>query len=402
LSKIQREQTESRFKTDREAICVATMTLEVGIDIGDIDLVICMDPPFSLASFLQRIGRGCRRLNGRTRVLCVARDRAGELMFEALIRQSALGMPAGPTAPFRRSVLFHQVLAYLKQSPKHRRVFEQFVKILGSESRPVITEQCIRDVLCDMVRTGFIDKQNDVYFPASEGWNFIESKRIYANIQSNPLEVELVDVENGKVVATVAGVGDQVGGVRVAGRSYNLVPGGSAFSRRVRGGGDHVDSPKYHARSLPYAFDLGASLASFFEIQANELLAMRVGQSIVAMTWLGKLLNALLANGLRNRGYSVAEGSFHLTVILDDETKLLPLIREVVRGAITRNPLGALNAERMVDFGPHFKHLSPTQQERAREEWLDANFLGNWCEELSELRLVSADTQLAGDLLEFT
>ena len=48
-----------------------------GIDIGDIDLVICMDPPFSLSSFLQRIGRGCRRLNGRTRVLCVARDRAG-------------------------------------------------------------------------------------------------------------------------------------------------------------------------------------------------------------------------------------------------------------------------------------------------------------------------------------
>ena len=53
------------------------MTLEIGIDIGDIDLVICMDPPFSLSSFLQRIGRGCRRLNGRTRVLCVARDRAG-------------------------------------------------------------------------------------------------------------------------------------------------------------------------------------------------------------------------------------------------------------------------------------------------------------------------------------
>jgi len=70
LSKSQREDTEARFKSDSEAICVATMTLEVGIDIGDIDLVICMDPPFSLSSFLQRIGRGCRRLNGLTRVLC--------------------------------------------------------------------------------------------------------------------------------------------------------------------------------------------------------------------------------------------------------------------------------------------------------------------------------------------
>ena len=52
------------------AICVATMTLEVGIDIGDIDLVVCLDPPYSLSSFLQRIGRGCRRLKGVTRVLC--------------------------------------------------------------------------------------------------------------------------------------------------------------------------------------------------------------------------------------------------------------------------------------------------------------------------------------------
>src|SRR5690606_8761602 len=114
LAKAQREATEERFKSDREAICVATMTLEVGIDIGDIDLVICMDPPFSLSSFLQRIGRGCRRLNGRSRVLGVARDRAGEITFKAMIRQATLVMPTGPVAPFRRSVLFQQILAYLQ------------------------------------------------------------------------------------------------------------------------------------------------------------------------------------------------------------------------------------------------------------------------------------------------
>ena len=50
LSKSEREDTENRFKADSQAIRVATMTLEVGIDIGDIDLVICMDPPFSAAS----------------------------------------------------------------------------------------------------------------------------------------------------------------------------------------------------------------------------------------------------------------------------------------------------------------------------------------------------------------
>jgi ATP-dependent Lhr-like helicase len=99
LSKHRREETESRFKSDRRAVCLATMTLEVGIDIGDVDLVICMDPPFSLGSFLQRIGRGCRRLQGKTRVLCAARDRASSLIFEALVAQSAVGVPATPPAP---------------------------------------------------------------------------------------------------------------------------------------------------------------------------------------------------------------------------------------------------------------------------------------------------------------
>lgn len=402
LSKAQREETELRFKSDGVAICVATMTLEVGIDIGDIDLVICMDPPFSLASFLQRIGRGCRRLNGRTRVLCVARDRSGELMFEALVRQAELGMPAAPTAPFRRSVLFQQILAYLKQVPKHRRVMEQFVKVLATDALPVVTERHIQDVLADMVQTGFLAKQRQVYLPASEGWGFIESSGIYANIQANPLEVELVDVESGQVVATVAGIRGQSGGIRIAGRSYNFVSGGSPFTQLVRGGGDHQDSPKYHARSLPYAFDIGACLAGFFGIHTRELVVIRVGQSLILMTWLGRLLNEVLANGFQKRGFSVAQGSFHLMVTLADEERLLSLLREIVRDVISNNPLGTLKTEQMVDLGPHFKHFSTDQQREAREDWLDQGFLRAWCEGLTEVRTVPADSQMAADLLELT
>ena len=236
------------------------MTLEVGIDIGDIDLVICMDPPFSLSSFLQRIGRGCRRLNGLTRVLCVARDRAGALMFQSLIRQASLGIPPGPLYPFRRSVLVQQFLAYLRQVSKNRRVKGQFVKSFASTAIPVIGDTCLEEALADMVQMGLLDKHGDVFQPASAGWDFIESSKIYSNIQPTPLEVALVDVDSGKVVATVAAVASHSGGIRVAGRSYDLVPGGSTTKQRVRSGGEHIDSPRYHARWLPYAFDIGASL----------------------------------------------------------------------------------------------------------------------------------------------
>ena len=147
LSKDQREGVESRFKGDRRAICLATTTLEVGIDIGDVDLVVCIDPPFSLPSFLQRIGRGCRRLQGKTRVLCLARDRASELIFRALVNQARFGLPVGPTLPFRRSVLVQQVLAYMRHGDKHTRSRMQLRSVLCSTETPQVT-----DKMLDVVR----------------------------------------------------------------------------------------------------------------------------------------------------------------------------------------------------------------------------------------------------------
>lgn len=397
LSKAEREATEDRFKSEREAICVATMTLEVGIDIGDIDLVVCMDPPFSLSSFLQRIGRGCRRLNGRTRVLGVARDKAGEVMFKALIRQASLEMPMGPLPPFRRSVLFQQVLAYLQQAPKHRRVFSQFARVCASDSSPPISEDTLRELLSDMVQTGFLEKQADVYLPTSGGWDFIQSTRIYSNIQASPLEVALIDVESGRVVARVAGIGDSSGGVRVAGRSFNILPGGSANTQRVRSGGNHAEAPRYHARSLPYAFDIGTCLANHFGIVSNELVTMQVGEDIVVWTWIGSLLNAVLGESLRKRGHVATEGSFHIAIKCD-ESQLLSHLREAVQEAGLKNPLSALKPERMVDLGPHFRHLSLAQQQKAREEWLDSRFLCGWLENISHVRRLSVDSELCVDL----
>ena len=61
LSRSERERVEAAMKSERRALCVATSTLEVGIDIGDIDVVVLADPPTSVSSMLQRLGRGNRR-----------------------------------------------------------------------------------------------------------------------------------------------------------------------------------------------------------------------------------------------------------------------------------------------------------------------------------------------------
>lgn len=402
LSKASREEAEERFKSDAQAICVATMTLEVGIDIGDIDLVICIDPPYSLSSFLQRIGRGCRRLNGRTRVLCVARDKASQLIFEALVKQAELGMPAGPTPPFRRSVLLQQVLAYLNQVQKHRRTLDQFIQIFTSPIEPAIEPALIEEIIQDMVQSGLLDKDQNVYQPASDGWNFIQSNRVFTNIQPNPLEVALVDVETGKQIASVAGVSGSSAGVRIAGRSYDLLPGGSNTKHRVRAGGQHEESPMYHAVKLPYAFDIGASLAARFEIAADTLAVIRTDDHYVVFTWLGRLLNAVLAHSLQRRGYRGKGDSFHLLLKVATDENLLDLLHKSVEDAIAINPLTNLPVDQLTSLGPHFKNLSSTMQRGACEDWLDHNYLRRWVSTIQKVVVVASNSELGQDLLTLT
>lgn len=61
LSVSERRQAEAAFTEEKDCIIVATSTLELGIDVGDLDRVIQIDSPSSVSSFLQRMGRTGRR-----------------------------------------------------------------------------------------------------------------------------------------------------------------------------------------------------------------------------------------------------------------------------------------------------------------------------------------------------
>lgn len=63
LSKEIREATEQKLKKEKNISVFCTSTLELGIDIGDIDKVILLSPPYSVASTIQRIGRSGRKEN---------------------------------------------------------------------------------------------------------------------------------------------------------------------------------------------------------------------------------------------------------------------------------------------------------------------------------------------------
>jgi ATP-dependent Lhr-like helicase len=64
---------ENAMKNMKQAICSATMTLEIGIDIGDIDAVVLAEVPSDVITLVQRTGRAGRR-TGIIRVFALAPD----------------------------------------------------------------------------------------------------------------------------------------------------------------------------------------------------------------------------------------------------------------------------------------------------------------------------------------
>lgn len=69
LSASERKLAETAFAEEQDCVIVATSTLELGIDVGDLDHVIQIDSPSTVSSFLQRMGRTGRRSGSRRNCL---------------------------------------------------------------------------------------------------------------------------------------------------------------------------------------------------------------------------------------------------------------------------------------------------------------------------------------------
>src|SRR6202008_4845140 len=76
LAKEQRLDAEQRLKHGKLKALVATASLELGIDIGEVDLVCQLGSPRSIATFLQRVGRSGHAIDGtpKGRLFPLSRD----------------------------------------------------------------------------------------------------------------------------------------------------------------------------------------------------------------------------------------------------------------------------------------------------------------------------------------
>jgi ATP-dependent Lhr-like helicase len=112
LSRETRFDAEERLKTGKLKAIVATASLELGIDVGFIDLVCQLGSPRAIATFLQRVGRAGHRLGviPKGRLFALTRDELLEsLAITRAIKYGRLDAVEMPVAP--QDILAQQIVA---------------------------------------------------------------------------------------------------------------------------------------------------------------------------------------------------------------------------------------------------------------------------------------------------
>jgi len=112
LARSQRLEVEDELKAGRVQALVATSSLELGIDMGAIDLVVQIEAPPSVASGLQRIGRAGHHVNAPSRGVIFPKYRGDLIACAAATRAMHQGLVEATQFPRNPlDVLAQQIVA---------------------------------------------------------------------------------------------------------------------------------------------------------------------------------------------------------------------------------------------------------------------------------------------------
>ncbi|ALO45091.1 DEAD/DEAH box helicase [Pseudohongiella spirulinae] len=114
MSKERRHKAEQQLKAGKLKVLVATASMELGIDIGAVDLVVQFASPHSIATFLQRVGRSGHQVGGTPKGVLFPLTRDDLVECTALvdsIRRGELDKILMPEQPL--DILAQQIVAEL-------------------------------------------------------------------------------------------------------------------------------------------------------------------------------------------------------------------------------------------------------------------------------------------------
>ena len=214
LSRSIRGEAECFMKDAPYGVCVATMTLEIGIDIGNIDAIVLAEVPWSVSSLLQRIGRGSRRMS-RNRVFAIYGSADEQMLLERMFHIAMAGYIEPVDYSHDPSVVVQQVFSSLYSSPggltdHHlQNFFEGFCP-----------EDELREILRHLAKTGWIKKWKETWRATTRLMDLGAKGKIHSNIPSNKM-MEVIDIGSRQTIGEVQYPVDEI--FILGGRAWLIV-----------------------------------------------------------------------------------------------------------------------------------------------------------------------------------
>lgn len=228
LDKSQREEAEKMFALCRDAVLVATSTLEVGIDIGDVDIIVLCEPPPDTSALLQRIGRGGRR-SGLVKIVAIPKNSFDCFAFSGMLLCASQGVLEAPPSSRRWGVLVQQIISLIMQSEgKGRRpkdVLDLVEAVWGNSA--VATAQSVVDHL--IAKEWLIECRGRLFLGDhfSDGVN-LNRAYYHCNFESDATTIPVVDHLTHETIAYVSGASERKG-MAVAGKAVDVVYSGESI-----------------------------------------------------------------------------------------------------------------------------------------------------------------------------
>ena len=198
-----RKEAEEAFSGSGGACIICTSTLELGIDIGDLEIVVQVGPPDTVSSFLQRMGRTGRRDKAAS-VAWILSD-PGELLASCAVIECAQKKQTEPLHPPGKpwNVLVQQLFLLVLSGPRTGR--GTIVRTL--RSFPVFARFSADEIdrlLEHLVTSGYLAPDGDLLVPdreAERAFGLSKVRDLYSVIAGGS-EYRAVTPE-GEVVGTV-------------------------------------------------------------------------------------------------------------------------------------------------------------------------------------------------------
>jgi ATP-dependent helicase Lhr and Lhr-like helicase len=231
---------------------VATTTLEVGIDIGDVDAVVNVGAPPNTLALLQRIGRSGRR-EGCVKLIPIVRNCLEARAFASMLFGAFVGELEEMPKARLWSVFIQQAVSHIIQSGQLGRRRTDLLTLAQSvwpESQGPLTASQILDFL---VEQEILIQRGDRLYLGDEWSDRFERAggNIHHNFDADGQGIPVVDASTGELITHVSESPKSKEGIALAGQRWEIVNQAGEILLKSRLTGKGENTFRYTSKGAP-------------------------------------------------------------------------------------------------------------------------------------------------------